>query len=190
MISSGELVFLLEEPSMRAFLEGLLPRVLPSDQNYLLVAHQGKSDLEASLPRKLRGWGTPGARFVVVRDQDASDCKVLKERLRELAEAAGRPDTVIRIACRELESWILGDLEAVAKVFGLPNLVGLERRAKYRQPDGLGNPAEELRTSVPGYQKVSGARRIGPTIAIEGNLSRSFQVFMATLKSSSAREPE
>lgn len=48
------LVFLLEELSMKVFLEGLLPRVLPEHIGVQLIPHEGKSDLEKSIPRKLR----------------------------------------------------------------------------------------------------------------------------------------
>ena len=77
----GRVVFLLEEDSMKALLQGLLPRIFPK-LDFLCVAHEGKSDLERSIPRKLRGWRSPGVRFVVVRDNDSLDCYVLKERIR------------------------------------------------------------------------------------------------------------
>jgi hypothetical protein len=99
----SRLVFLLEEPSMRALLEGVLPRLFP-DLVFLLIPHEGWSDLEKSLPRKLRAWNFPGDRFVVLRDNDGSDGRALKARLSKLcAEEAGRPDTLVRIACQELE---------------------------------------------------------------------------------------
>jgi hypothetical protein len=63
----GRLVFLLEEPSMKLLLEGLLPRLMPgwvAGQHFLCVAHQGKSDLDLSIPRKLSAWQYPGDRFV------------------------------------------------------------------------------------------------------------------------------
>lgn len=47
------IVFLLEEPSMKVALEGLLPRILPGE-NFRLIAHEGKQDLAKSIPRKLR----------------------------------------------------------------------------------------------------------------------------------------
>jgi hypothetical protein len=179
---SSELVFLLEEPSMKAFLAGLLPRILPASVELTLIAHEGKGDLEASLPRKLRGWRKPGAKFVVVRDQDAADCKMVKARLAEIARAAGRNDTVVRIACRELEAWILGDLETVAKTFGKPQIANLGAQKKFRNPDRLGAPAEELRRLLGSYSKVAGARLLGPVISVDPNTSRSFQVFVTAVR--------
>jgi len=62
-----KLVFLLEERSMKEFLRGLLPRILPAGCEFQLIPHEGKSDLEKSIPRKLRAWLEPEVRFVVVR---------------------------------------------------------------------------------------------------------------------------
>jgi len=63
----SRLVFMLEEPSMKVLLDDLLPRMFP-DMAILCVAHEGKSDLEKSIPRKLKNWQIPGDTFIVVRD--------------------------------------------------------------------------------------------------------------------------
>lgn len=44
----------------------ILPKVLPEGVQYHLIKHEGKQDLEKSLPRKLRAI-THDARFIVVR---------------------------------------------------------------------------------------------------------------------------
>jgi hypothetical protein len=176
------LVFLLEEPSMRAFLEGLLPRVLPPGVQALLIAHEGKKDLERSLPRKLSAWRAPDARFVVVQDQDGADCRAVKAKLAGLCAAAGRPGALVRIACQELEAWFLGDLAGLGRALGEPRLGGLQGKAKYRQPDGVAKPSGELERLVPGYGKVKAARRMGPEIDVEAPRSRSFAVFLAGVR--------
>ena len=79
-VEMSRVVFLLEEYSMKVLLEGLLPRLVPC-LPFLCVPHEGKQDLERSIPRKLRAWREPGVRFVVVRDNDGSDCRALKARL-------------------------------------------------------------------------------------------------------------
>lgn len=178
---NGEVVFLLEEPSMKGFLNLVLPRVAPQ-LRFVLVAHEGKSDLVGSFPRKLRAWRTPGARFVVVHDQDNADCRALKSSLRALIPEFQREHTLIRIACRELESWILGDFQALATAFDMPDIAGLSSRQKYRDPDKLGNPAEELRKLIPSYQKISGAQRVAGNIGLDNNTSRSFQVFLQAVR--------
>jgi hypothetical protein len=186
-----KLVFLLEEPSMRAFLEGLLPRILPAGVHSLLITHEGKRDLELSIPRKLRAWRDPTARFVVVRDQDRADCRDVKRRLAALCAEAGRPDALIRIACRELESWYLADLAAVDHAYGT-QLTGLQNKRKYRTPDTVQTPSRELKALVPSFSKVSGARLLGPLVDTTNARSPSFQHLIAgvrRLTDSIARAP-
>lgn len=110
------LVFLFEEPSARALMQGLLPRLLPSTVEVQYMVFEGKQDLERRMTGRIRGWMRPDSHFVVMRDQDSNpDCLAIKSRLRVLAAEAGRPDVLIRIVCRELESWALGDWDAVSE---------------------------------------------------------------------------
>ncbi len=172
------LVFLLEEPSAKDLLEGLLPALLPLDEitvRYLVF--EGKRDLESKMARRLRSWRAPDSRFVVLRDQDAGDCKRVKARLQELADQGDRPEALIRVACRELESWILGDWEAVGEAYDRPNLRRQKDKARYRNPDELSNPAHELRKFIPDYRKRDGARRLGKLLHPDRNTSPSFKVF-------------
>jgi len=162
---------------MKAALQGLLPRLLPDDVHFTLVPHEGKSDLEKSIPRKLRAWKTPDTSFVVLRDQDAGDCVAVKARLQQLCVAGGRPDTLVRVVCRELESWFLGDLAAVEAGTGAP-VARLQNKQKFRAPDKLGSPSSELAGLVPRYGKVGGARAIGPHLDLNATCSHSFAVFV------------
>ncbi len=173
------LVLLLEEPSARAMLEGLLPRVLPDGVSVHFMVFEGKQDLERQLGRKIKDWLRPNSVFLVMRDQDSGDCRVIKENLLKICRAAGRPEALVRIACRELESWYFGDLGAVEKGLGLSGIVQFSNKAKYRTPDQIVNPATELHKITKGsYQKIGGSRKIGPHLDIESNTSRSFQVFL------------
>ena len=169
-------VFLLEEPSARALLEGLLPRLVGPKVNVRYLVFEGKQDLEAQLARKLRGWNVPESRFVVLRDQDAGDCRLVKQQLVERVKESGK-SALVRVACHDLEAWVLGDLHALARAFGEPRVAAQARKAKYREPDSLHNPVSELRRLVPGYQKIDGARRVGRLLDPETNTSRSFRVF-------------
>ena len=65
-----ELVFLLEEASAKAMLEGLVPRLLDDRIQVRLITFEGKQDLEKQLPLRLRGYLNPHARFLVLRDQE------------------------------------------------------------------------------------------------------------------------
>lgn len=177
----AHVVFLLEEPSAQDFLQAVLPPLLPAHVQTHFMVFEGKQDLEKQLPRKLKAWLRPATRFVVMRDQDSGDCRVIKARLRDLCAKAGRSDAVVRIACRELESFFVGDWAAVAHAFDRPALAAHARSAKYRDPDTLERPSRELERLIPGYQKRDGARRIAPHILAERNRSRSFRTLWATL---------
>lgn len=172
------LVFLLEEASMKAFLGELLPRMLPSDVTWKLVAHEGKSDLEQSIPRKLRAWRTPATRFVVIRDQDAGDCQAIKQRLAALCAEAGRPDTLVRIACRELEAYYLGAPAQLAAASGDDGWVERARGARFRDPDSVVRPSEVVLASAPDHGKVSLGRAMGRTIPLDDTRSHSFRALL------------
>jgi hypothetical protein len=173
------LVLLLEEPSAKAMLEGLLPRVLPKGVHFHFIVFDGKQDLERQLGRKIKQWLKPQSVFLVMRDQDSGDCRVIKENLLRICREAGRPEALVRIACRELESWYFGDLAAVEKGLGQMGVVSYAAKAKYRVPDQIVNPATELFKVTKGsYKKIGGSRKIGPHLDIKNNTSRSFQVFL------------
>ena len=170
-------VFLLEEYSMKVLLEGLLPRLFP-DLPFLCLPHEGKQDLKKSIPRKLRAWREPGVRFVVVLDNDGSDCLTLKQNLVDITRRSGRTDTIVRIVCQELEAWYFGAPAALANAFDRPNLLAIAGRARFRDPDAIAQPARALAERVEEFQKVSGARRMAQALTRE-NRSRSFQVLIA-----------
>lgn len=89
----GRIVFLLEEPSMKLLLQGLLPRLFPGwveFEHFVCIAHEGKSDLDRSIPVKLKAWRFPYDRFVIVRDNDNANCVDLKARLLAMCGASGR----------------------------------------------------------------------------------------------------
>ena len=177
------LVFLLEERSAREMLNGLLPRVLPAQVAVRYVVFEGKHDLERNVGRRLRGWLTPNTAFIVLRDQDAEDCRVVKRRLLNKCKDAGKEGAIVRVACRELESWYFGDLKAVEQALGLAGLTRYQGRQAYRVPDDIRDPAGELaRITGNGYQKVAGSRAIGPCLSLTSNTSRSFGVFLAAVQ--------
>ena len=96
-----ELVFLLEEESASAMLQGLLPRMLDPRVQPRVMVFEGKQDLERQMVKRLRGYLNPQARFIVLRDQDSTpDCRLVKARLQALCAKAGRDAvSLVRIAC-------------------------------------------------------------------------------------------
>lgn len=181
----SRLVLLLEESSMQVLLDGLLPRLFPTLQ-FLCVPHDGKTDLEHSVPRKLREWREPGVRFAVVRDNDGKDCRALKDTLRQLCHAGHRDDALIRIACQELEAWYLGEPDALADAFGHEALRTIRRKARFRDSDSVLSPSEEVEQLVPQFQKVSGARRMAQHLSRKRNTSPSFRTFVAGIETVAA----
>ena len=175
-----KLVFLLEEPSMKYFLDGLLPRILPNEIAFVTISHEGKADLQQSLTSKLKGWNEPDVRFVVVQDQDSNDCRELKKKLLTLCENSNR-DVLVRIACHELEAWYFGDIDALNVAYGV-DLSNIKRKRRFRIPDEIVNPKKELMKLLPEHQQIAGAKKIAPVLNIENNASVSFQMFVKGVK--------
>lgn len=172
-----ELVFLLEEPSAKAMLESLMPRLLQSDIHFRCIAFEGKQDLERQLLRKIRAYQNTRARFIVMRDMDNHpDCTALKRKLSDICLLSEKGEKcLVRIACKELESFYLADLLSVERAFKLKGLSTLQNNKKFRAPDQLGSPSIELRKLTKDtYQKVSGSRAIGLHLDIDNRRSPSF----------------
>lgn len=178
-----KLVVFLEELSAKEFLDQFLPKCLPEEWEVKLIPHQGKSDLERSLSRKLKAWLEPDVTFLVLRDKDAGDCLEVKEKLRKICEEAGKPNVIIRIACYELEAWFFGNLVKTGQALGLHNLWKYSSKAAYRIPDAIDKPSRHLDKITNGnYQKMSGARAIGQAFEVDDiNSSHSFDVFMKSI---------
>jgi hypothetical protein len=174
------LEILVEERSMEQFLKEFLPRILPEGfvigQNCIIKPHNGKSDLQNKIPntvRAYRNYPWP-VRLLVIQDQDSSDCIQLKQQLTQLIRA-NNPHIpfLVRIACRELENWYLGDLTAVEQVYPRSNASRYAHRAKFRNPDRL-TGSEEMRALSAEFTKTDCARRMGTIIDVQTNRSVSF----------------
>ena len=181
-----ELVFLLEERSAEALLKSILPRVIDTEQIAVrYISFEGKQDLEKQLVRKIRFYRNNRARFIVLRDQDSHpDCTIIKMRLMDLCRESGRADhCMIRIACRELETFYLADLQAVERAFSLNGLTIRQNSQKYRLPDRLGSPSRELATLTRGiYEKVEGSRAIGHHLDTNNERSPSFKNLIKAIR--------
>ncbi|MDD5033626.1 MAG: DUF4276 family protein [Methylococcaceae bacterium] len=180
-----ELIFLLEEPSAKAMLESLLPRMLPEDIQFRCIPFEGKQDLEKQLVRKIRAYQNDQARFIVMRDQDNHpDCSAIKNRLLDLCSEAGKADKcLVRIACTELESFYLADLHAVEQALQIEGLTKQQQTRKFRAPDLLGSPGKELKTLTrQRYEKVAGSRAIGRHLSLDNDRSPSFRNLIAAIR--------
>jgi hypothetical protein len=142
--------FLVEEPSAEAALSNIVPKIVGPENTFAIHAHQGKTDLLAKLPARLRAyrqWLPEDWRIVVLIDTDAEDCRILKARLERDARAAGWTTkssvpagtqfTVLnRLAVEELEAWFFGDVAALNAAYPRVS-VDLGARARYRDPDAI-----------------------------------------------------
>jgi hypothetical protein len=118
-----------------------------------------------------------------MRDQDsAPDCRVVKQALLHRCAEAGKP-ALVRIACHELESFYLADLNAVELALNIKGLAKQQDRAKFRSPDYLQNPSKELATlTKQQYQKVASSRVIGRHLAIQNERSGSFKNLVSGIR--------
>ena len=186
------LEILVEEPSIAEVLKLILPKVLPEGwtlgSNCFVRHHEGKHDLQQSIPRKIRVASrkdiTTG--FKILQDQDSNDCRVLKAKLVKLCQDAQTGGAAvpfkIRIVCHELESWYLGDMDAIEKVFPRFRASNFKRNKKFRQPDECLNPKQELKRIVGDYPQIATAREIAQHMNIEGNNSLSFRCFITCVE--------
>jgi len=178
----SRVIFLLEERSMVETLRSLLPKVFPEwreNQHWIAIPHEGKSDLERAIPRKLRAWNVPGDRFLIVRDNDGGDCRKLKSRLLALAGERDSREVLVRIVCQELEGWFLGDKDAVRMAF--PQADRLLQSVP-NDPDTLTNASELLAKITGDCGKIIQAKAIAPHLAPDRNNSSSFRVFLDGVK--------
>lgn len=181
-----ELVFFLEEPSAKKLLISLLPRILPESIKCTYHVFEGKQDLDKKVGRLLKNYHDPqkNKKFIILRDKDAADCYEIKRKICQITQLAGKAETLVRIACHELESWYLADLAAVEKAFALKNFQNLQQKAKYRSPDAIANPSQELKKITNNlYQKIAGSHILGQYLDPENTRSESFKFFISGIQS-------
>ncbi len=200
-MAAPHLEFLVEEPSLEAFLQELLPSHLPAGITFQIHAHRGKGDLLTKLAGRLRGyarWPGNNWRIFVLVDRDADDCQKLKQRLEDMSaqvglrtrtRAAGGNSWQVanRIVIEELEAWYFGDPEAICSAYPRVSLRALNQ-ARYRDPDAISDTWETLKQVLRrkgyfrrGISKPEAARNIAAHIAPQRNRSRSFKVFYAAV---------
>lgn len=170
------IVFLIEEESMRPVIDRMIGALFPdwvAGLDWLVLAFNGKSDLEKNIRPKMEGWGYQKPTFIIVRDNDGGDCVTLKESLVTLATNGSGHPFKVRIVCQELEAWFLGDLDAVERAYPSSNAGSLKGKAKYRIPDDVGNAAEEIAKITGEAGKVGRAKRIAAELSLDDGINRS-----------------
>ena len=154
------IVLLTEEQSMAECLKVIIPQLWPDSTegvDWFVLSFQGKSDLKKSIPQKMRGWNYGNPHFIILQDNDGGDCVAIKRELYNISHPYGKPFHV-RIVCQELESWLLGDLEAIRQSYPQEKI---QNETKFRNPDNLGNASQELERLINIKAKVQRAKKIG-----------------------------
>ena len=196
-----QLEVLVEEPSMAAAMEVLVPKILGSSTGFSVHPSQCKSRLLANLPALLtayRHWLPASWRLIVIVDCDDAPCMELKDRLEETARDAGLASRTAapagswqvanRNAVDELAAWFFGDMDAVRAAYPRVSST-IERQGRYRDPDAIkGGTWEALERVLQragyfrtGLRKIEAARAIAPHMNPTRNRSHSFQVFRDAL---------
>ncbi len=108
-----------------------------------------------------------------------ADCRQVKTTLADLCRQGGRDDVLVRVVCRELEAWYVGEPEALGRAFSetRPSALRELNGNRYKNPDTVVRPSDIIAKLIPGFQKRLGARRMADFLS-QGNPSRSFQVFV------------
>lgn len=175
------LIFLVEEASMRNFIEGARSRLpIPEDTEISYRVAAGIQNLRPLVEVNLRKSWPPGTRFVVLCDKDKADCHRRKSDILDWIPLHRRDEVLVRIVCYELESWYFGDHETLS--FKFPRFARERRRARFRgSPDELQQPSVQMRAFT-GLGKTALAESLAPELNLEGNTSHSLQVFLSGLQ--------
>lgn len=181
----NQVVVMVEEESARIVVEAVAQKLDITPPRLVTIPHQGKSDLEKSIPIKLARWRSPvPPRFVLLRDNDRANCRNVKNQILDLIPGEAAARTKVRIVTQELEAWYFGDLGALESAGLLRTGAArqLEKKAKFRNPDEIQAPKLELRKLVDAVGQISLARKIAPHMNLDVNRSRSFMNFVSALQ--------
>jgi hypothetical protein len=171
---------LVEEPSMSHVLSNVLPKVLPEgyelNRNCFIRIFDGKQDLQKHIPQKVRAYKnfSQPVKLIIIQDKDSNDCIQLKQQIRQLI-VDNNPTIphLIRIACTELESWYIGDMAAIEKIYPKFKAARHVNKAKFRNPDAC-NAYDEIRQLIPSFQKGYASKNIPQYFNVDQNKSLSF----------------
>lgn len=176
----------VEEPSAKIVLDVILPKIIVENAFFQVHSHQGKQDLEHAIKTTIPSISKiPGARILVMRDQDNEDCKKVKKHLLKIIKNKSVSPTLVRIVCRELEAWFLGDLKAVSQAYPRVKPQQYITKSDFRNVDLIQNANEFLLAIIPEYKnrdslpKLEVAESVAPYLDLANNSSSSFTHFIS-----------
>ena len=192
---------LLEEESAKIAVDNLLSRLIPDSAvgTWRIQFFRGKPDLLRKLEPTLTSIAKAdyADRVIVMLDADREDCAELKSRVLQagisaglVLEPGGTDDAPlkVRIAMTELESWFIGDREALCSAFERLTPSDLRLRSDV---DDLQDAWEWLekrlvrrRYYADRMRKKEVADLVSRHMSLEPdhNTSRSFRLFLRTLR--------
>lgn len=187
-----------EERSAKQFFERLMIKIF-AEQNlshqeaklrFRVYSYSGKDDLKNSLKTTVPTISKqPKAKILITIDQDTKNCKSLKKELERIIAGNCHCQHKIRIICRELESWFLGDLESIRKSYSRFKPEEYRNKADFRNIDQRkSKPSDTLLKIIPelkGMQKlpkVSVAETISQNLSLNNNRSHSFNATITAIK--------
>lgn len=181
---SKEFFFFVEEKCMETFLKkSTLLKGVPND----FTKFRGKSVLLKEVAKRIgtleKEANHKNYYYIILVDKDNDDCNKLKQGIVDGCEeqsggllAKGR--LLVRIVCRELESWYLGDLNAVKSAYPKSKI------SKNKNPEKITKPYETILKSVDETSKNRMAEKIAPHLYKSykedrtNNTSPSFHYFI------------
>lgn len=170
-----------EELSIKKVFDQILPKILPNNVFYRVYPHQGKQDLERALVKTLPSISKiPGSKILVTRDQDHNDCIEVKKQILDLIKDKCQCEFSIRIVCKELESWFLGDMKAIEAAYPRFKANQYINKSEYRIIDKISYPNTILLKIIPEYRdrdtlpKLEAAENISQYLDTTINKSDSF----------------
>lgn len=178
-----------EEKSFEEFARAILPNIIKQTQ-LKIYSHQGKSDMEKALRSTLPIISRiPGAKVIITRDQDSGNCMNLKQTLQDIVSHNCFSEFKIRIVCRELECWLLGDLKAISKAYPRFKPEQYVNKSDFKTIDTLDGTDQLLLRIIPELMqyktlpKMAFAKNVAQYMNVDNNKSVSFQHFVKAVKS-------
>ncbi len=172
-----------EEPSAKKVFDAILPKMLPEEVSFSVYSHQGKQDLEKALRSTV-----PSISRIPGASQDSGDCESVKQRLLDILNKDCKSPFLVRIACRELEAWFLGDLDAIKNAYPRFIPAHYAGKSEFRNVDNIQNVSQYLRSIIPEYKdreklpKLETAEKISPWLDLNVSTSTSFRHVISGVK--------
>ena len=171
------------------FFKILLPKILSDEVLFRVYPHQGKQDLEKALKKTVPSISKmPGAKILITRDKDSADCIEVKEKINTIIAGKCHCDYFMRIICKELESWFLGDLTAIQLAYPKFKPVDYSNKADCTNVDKITQPNNYLLKIIAAYNdletlpKLEVSETVAPLLNLETNKSASFTQTIAAIK--------